>query len=182
MWGITAAAEEQAEIAAATLCGDSTVSYQGSLSMNILKVGGLQLCSLGIPEVPSSKEYEVVLMQDLSRRYYKKCIIKNGKLVGAILMGDKSEFGEFRELIAEQLELKGKRDQLLRPGASESKKMEGELVCSCNNVGDGNIEQAYEGGCNSLEKVMKETTAGTGCGSCKPEIAAILERLESVIA
>ena len=180
MWGITAAAEQQADVAAAAIYGDATTTYQGSLSLNILKVGGLQLCSIGIPEVPKEDGYEVVLMQDLNKRYYKKCIIKNDKLVGAILMGDKSEFGEFRELIADQLELKNKRNLLLRPGAGESRPVKGELVCSCNNVGEGNIMDACEKGCKDLDAVMKETTAGTGCGSCKPEVLAILDKIASV--
>ncbi|MFK7900629.1 MAG: FAD-dependent oxidoreductase, partial [Cyclobacteriaceae bacterium] len=178
MWGITAAAEEQATVAAAAIQGDATAIYQGSLSMNILKVSGLQLCSLGIPEVPEDKGYEVVVMQDLARRYYKKCIIKNGKLVGAILMGNKAEFGEFRELIKDQLELKGKRDELLRPGIGQNVQVKGEVVCSCNNVGNGNIDDAISKGCCTLDAVMKETTAGTGCGSCKPEVLSILEKVK----
>lgn len=56
MWGITAAAEQQAEVVAHHLSGDISKPYEGSLSMNILKIAGLELCSLGLTEVPAGEE------------------------------------------------------------------------------------------------------------------------------
>ena len=52
MWGITLAAEQQAETAARFIAGDVSQPYQGSLSISILKMEGLHLCSMGITEVP----------------------------------------------------------------------------------------------------------------------------------
>ena len=59
-----------------------------------------------------------IVFIDKAKRYYKKCIIHQDRLVGAILIGDKNEFQEFKELIAGQLELSEKRLQLLRSGLS----------------------------------------------------------------
>ena len=85
--------------------------------MNILKIHGLDICSIGIPFVPNdSSEYEEVIFYDKVQRYYKKCIVHKDKLVGAILIGDKAEFLEFKELIASKLELGEKRIELLRSG------------------------------------------------------------------
>ena len=54
--------------------------------------------------------------------------------------------------------------------------MIGKLVCSCNSVGDGNLIQEIKAGCTEFALLCKQTGAGTGCGSCKPEVRSILER------
>jgi len=180
MWGITLAAEQQAEVIAHYLAGDISQPYKGSTSMNILKMEGLQLSSLGITDVPANDPaYEQIVFIDKSKRYYKKCIVHRDKLVGAILIGDKNEFLEFRDLIAGGVELSEKRLQLLR-ASQKAEPVMGKLVCSCNNVGRGNLENAIAGGCGDFQKLCQTTGAGTGCGSCRPEVRSILEKaLES---
>jgi ferredoxin-nitrate reductase len=176
MWGITAAAEQQAEVAAKFMAGDLASYYKGSLSMNILKMEGLQLCSLGIVETPKNDpSYEEVIFIDKSKRYYKKCIIQNDRLVGAILIGDKSEFLEFKNLISNRIELSEKRLQLLRSG-QKAEPVIGKLVCSCNSVGEGNINNLIESGCKDFNAICNQTGAGMGCGSCRPEVRSILDK------
>lgn len=182
LFGITAAAEEQAEIVAKVISGHSADMYNGSVLMNILKFADLSLCSLGIAEAPEGDDsYEEVLYIDKARRYYKKCIVKGDKLVGAILIGDKTEFAEFRELIKNNLELADKRGSLIITGTGEIKQVKGDLVCSCNNVGKGNIEEEIEAGCSDFKELCKRTAAGTGCGSCKPEVKSILESMLTLV-
>ncbi len=181
LFGITSAAEQQADIAAKYILGDKSSIYNGSVLMNILKFENLDLCSLGMVNTPSNdSSYEEIIFMDVSKKYYKKCIVKDDTLLGAILMGDKNEFAEFKRLIEEQIELSEKRDELLR-GATNSVPMKGELVCSCSQVGEGNIIDAIQGGCSDFPKLCSETGAGLGCGSCKPEIREILnQQLASV--
>ncbi|QJW91818.1 molybdopterin-dependent oxidoreductase [Spirosoma taeanense] len=182
LWGITAAAEEQADVIARHLNGDLVNYYTGSLSMNILKMDGLQLCSLGIPEAPTGVEnYEEVVFIDRAKRYYKKCIIHQDRLVGAILIGDKTEFLEYKDLIHNRTELSDKRLSLLRSGQAP-KPVLGKLVCSCNSVGEGNLTEAVKAGATEFGKLCQTTGAGTGCGSCKPEVKAILERIGKKVA
>ncbi len=176
-WGITAAAEEQAEVIARHLNGDMINQYAGSLSMNILKMDGLNLCSLGMPSAPAgAKDYEEVVFIDRAKRYYKKCIIHRDRLVGAILIGDKNEFLEYKDLIHNRTELSDKRLSLLRSG-QVPKPVLGKLVCSCNTVGEGNLIDAIKGGATEFGKLCQSTGAGTGCGSCKPEVKALLDRV-----
>ncbi|MEA5405074.1 molybdopterin-dependent oxidoreductase [Arcicella sp. DC2W] len=174
MWGITAAAEQQADIIAKYIAGDFASYYKGSLSMNIMKIQGVQLCSLGMIDTPKSPDYEEIIFIDKAKRYYKKCIIHNDKLVGAILIGDKSEFLEFKDLIANGIELSDKRLELLRSGKKADPVM-GKLVCSCNNVGEGNLKSTIASGCKDFTALCSQTGAGMGCGSCRPEVRAILE-------
>jgi ferredoxin-nitrate reductase len=174
LYGITAAAEQQAEVMARYISGDIASFYKGSLFMNIIKIHGFDLCSIGIPECPDDKNYEEIVFIDKAKRYYKKCIIHQDRLVGTILIGDKSEFNEFRELIANKTELSEKRLQLLRSGKTAEPVL-GKLVCSCNNVGADNIRNKVKEGCHNLADLCSSTGAGTGCGSCRPEVKRLLE-------
>ena len=176
MWGITAAAEEQAAVAARFLAGDAAGPYKGSVSMNILKMEGLELCSLGRIETPTENlDFEEVIFIDKAKRYYKKCLIQNDRLVGAILMGDKSEFLEFKNWIQNGIELSEKRLELLRSG-KKAEPILGKIVCSCNGVGAGNLEKHIQNGCTDFQKLCDATGAGSGCGSCRAEVRSILEK------
>lgn len=176
LYGITAAAEEQAAVVARYLNGDIAGYYSGSLLMNILKMHGTELCSLGITELPlNNNEYEEVVFIDKAKRYYKKCIVHNDKLVGAILIGDKSEFLEFKDLIQSKTELSEKRLQLLRAN-KKTEQVIGKLVCSCGNVGEGNIISKIKDGHTELKALCQAAGAGMGCGSCKTEVQSILDK------
>ena len=176
LFGITSAAEQQATIAANYILGDFSSIYKGSVLMNILKFENLDLCSIGMVNSPAGDDsYEEIILMDVSKRFYKKCIVKDDTLKGAILMGDKNEFAEFKRLIEEEIELSEKRNELLR-GASNTVPMKGKLVCSCSQVGEGNVVDAIQGGCSDFTKLCSETGAGLGCGSCKPEIKEILKQ------
>jgi ferredoxin-nitrate reductase len=181
LYGITAAAEQQAEVVAAYMNGDIASYYKRSLFMNIIKIHGFDLCSIGLSDCPDDKDYEEVVFIDKAKRYYKKCIIHQDKLVGTILIGDKSEFLEFKELIANKTELSDKRLKLLRSGKTAEPVL-GKLVCSCNNVGAGNIRNKIEAGCDNLASLCTATGAGMGCGSCKPEVKRLLEEMQTVNA
>lgn len=175
LFGITSAAEQQADIAANYILGDFSSVYNGSVLMNILKFENLDLCSIGMVNAPKDDStYEEIILMDVSKRFYKKCIVKDDTLKGAILLGDKNEFAEFRRLIEEEIELSEKRNELLR-GASNTVPLKGKLICSCGQVGEGNVLDAIVSGCADFNKLCSETGAGLGCGSCKPEVKALLE-------
>lgn len=174
LFGITSAAEQQADIAANYILGDFSSMYTGSVLMNILKFENLDLCSIGMAYTPNNDDsYEEIILMDVSKRFYKKCIVKDDMLKGAILMGDKNEFAEFKRLIEDEIELSEKRNELLR-GASNTIPLKGKLVCSCSQVGEDNIIEAIQNGCTEFTKLCSETGGGLGCGSCKPEIKDIL--------
>jgi len=181
LFGITSAAEQQADIAANYILGDYSSIYNGSVLMNILKFEKLDLCSIGMVNAPADDDtYEEIILMDVSKRFYKKCIVKDDTLKGAILIGDKNEFAEFKRLIEDEIELSEKRNELLR-GASKGVPLKGELICSCSQVGKGNIQDAISGGCSDFSKLCSQTGAGLGCGSCKPEIKALMdEQLQEV--
>lgn len=175
LFGITSAAEQQADSAANFILGDFSSIYNGSVLMNILKFENLDLCSIGMVNAPKDDpSYEEIILMDVSKRFYKKCIVKGDTLKGAILMGDKNEFAEFKRLIEEEIELSEKRNELLR-GTSNTEPLKGRLVCSCSQVGEGNVLDAIIQGCSDFNTLCSQTGAGLGCGSCKPEVKSLLD-------
>ncbi|GAA4951561.1 hypothetical protein GCM10023314_26260 [Algibacter agarivorans] len=174
LFGITSAAEEQANILANFIAGDISCAYSGSVLMNILKFNDLNLCSIGEINVPDNDDsYEEIIFTDIKKRYYKKCIVKDDLLIGAVLMGDKNEFAEFKTMIESKIEMADKRNTLLR-GASNDVPVLGKLVCSCSQVGEGNVQEAIAQGCTDFTELCNKTGAGLGCGSCKTEVREIL--------
>ena len=108
--GIGAAAEEQARVAAAALAGDAQAVYQGSMAQNLVKVDGLTVVSLGIARPPADDlSYEEIVYLDRASRVYRKCVIRNDRLVGALLVGDNSDFVQLRDLVRSGEELGARR-------------------------------------------------------------------------
>jgi len=176
LYGITSAAEQQADIAVKFILGDLSSIYKGSVLMNILKFEDLDLCSIGtvlLSEKDTS--YEEVIFMDINKRYYKRCIIKNDRLIGAVLIGDKNEFAEFKTLIEDEIELAEKREEILRSN-QPSIPVKGKLICSCSQIGIGNLEDVVNSGCTDYAELCKTTGAGMGCGSCKPEVKDIFQK------
>lgn len=58
----------------------------------------------------------------------------------------------------------------------------GQTLCACMNVGINTVRRAIAAGMDSVEAVGTATCAGTNCGSCKPEIAALLAQIPARMA
>ncbi|WP_297134876.1 (2Fe-2S)-binding protein, partial [Terrisporobacter sp.] len=48
-------------------------------------------------------------------------------------------------------------------------------VCKCQNISVNEVVEAVKNGADTLEKVMDETKAGTGCARCRGIIENIIE-------
>ena len=175
-YGTTLAAGDQARVLAGALAGDPTVYYRGSIDLNILKVDGLPVVSMGRVEPEANSADEVIVIDDRKRGLYKKFIIRGDRLAGCILVGDVSDLPRLRQLHESQLELEQERDRLAGGPANAAIAPRGAIVCSCNQIGADNIADAIDGGIGELEALCAATGAGTGCGSCKPEVGRMLAR------
>jgi nitrite reductase (NADH) large subunit len=89
VYGLWPTAVEQAEVAAVSALGE-TKDYRGSVPVTILKVVGVELTSIGRFEPESSAE-EVIVLEDPEAQRYRKLVIANGRIVGAILLGYSQE-------------------------------------------------------------------------------------------
>ena len=104
VYGIIPAALEQASIAVANMLGDEHANYTGTVSSNTLKIVGIDLTSMGLvnPEEPT---YEEIKKTDQPKGVYKKLVLDKGKIVGAILLGDKKGVASIRKLIARETDI-----------------------------------------------------------------------------
>ncbi len=109
---------------------------------------------------------------------------KDGVLIGLVYIS-KTPVAVSRDWACSQLLSQPSatiRHRLLagRPGTVMPDK--GAIICSCLNVGENDIRAAIEKGCLSVDAIGKETQAGTNCGSCQPEIKALIKVRELVHA
>ena len=177
-WGITLAAEQQAQVAAHALAGDPFARYKGSVALNVLKVGGLSLASVG-RLASDHPRAETIVFLDEAQRTYKKVLLEDDRVVGALLLGEKAEFAALKTWIESGLELGETRKTLLRSG-SLPKEGTGKLVCSCLTVRESVLFEAIREGADTVDALMEATGAGGGCGSCRPELARFCEAREVV--
>jgi NAD(P)H-nitrite reductase large subunit len=76
----------QGRIAGLNMAGVPT-KYEGSMAMNVTSVLGLPIASLGLWQVTDATEYRIHSSLHPSKRIYRKLIFKDGRLVGAVLVG-----------------------------------------------------------------------------------------------
>jgi assimilatory nitrate reductase catalytic subunit len=65
---------------------------------------------------------------------------------------------------------------LLLAGRELGQQQKGALVCSCHEVGAGEIVAAIRQGCRDVTALGRQLRCGTGCGSCLPELRLLLQR------
>ena len=188
LYGTTEHAQEQARVAARHATGDEWAAYAGAPPYNVLKISGTSVSTVGLTAPDdgggdggdggdAGGGFEEVTLLDRRMGFYKKCVVRHDRLVGAVLIGDNAEFAAFRWLIETGSELDEQRRQLLRPAAAGLPGTpRGDLVCSCHGVGTGDLHTAIAAGSETLPELCAATRAGTGCGTCRPEVAALLAR------
>jgi ferredoxin-nitrite reductase len=182
VYGLVAPVWEQAGVLADRLSGRNPDAwYLGSRSSTKLKVAGVDLAVMGDKE-PVEEEDEVVSYAEPSRGIYKKLIVRNNRLVGAILLGDGAVVPSLVHAFAEEKLLTESRSELLFPLKLDTGRADTDperipdtaQICDCNVVSKAQIIQAVLGGAFSLQAVCDKTRACTGCGSCKPEVERIV--------
>lgn len=96
VYGLVEPAYEQAEVLSRHLVGE-TASYPGTSLATSLKVSGLPVFSAGVVDTPDGAE--AVVMHDAAAGLYRKLIIADGRLLGAVFVGDIAEQARCKELI-----------------------------------------------------------------------------------
>jgi nitrite reductase (NADH) large subunit len=104
-------AVEQGKAAGENICGNA-VKYAGSLGMNSVEFFDLPVISMGITR-PGEDGFETRSKSDAKNNTYRKVIIKDNHLVGAILLGRIDNSGVYLNLIHEQSDISAIKDLLL---------------------------------------------------------------------
>jgi nitrite reductase (NADH) large subunit len=109
-YGLVEPAYEQARVLADHLAGGSA-SYAGSLLSTNLKVSGVSVFSAG--DFAGGPETETIVLKDPGRRAYRKLVLKESRLAGAVLVGDAQDALWYLDLIRSGEDISGLREGLV---------------------------------------------------------------------
>ena len=104
VWGMIPPALDQARVAAKKILGLDATDYAGTIPSNTLKVMGIDLTSIGVvrsEHEPPEEGFEEIRAVTPDGKVYKKFVIENDRMIGAILLGSKKEAAKVIKLIKE---------------------------------------------------------------------------------
>jgi nitrite reductase (NADH) large subunit len=177
-YGIVTPAWEQATVLADVLTGSNPQArYRGSKVYTRLKVAGLDVASMGRIE-PELDSDEVIQVVETRRGSYRKLVVRGRALVGAMLVGNTSAAAALVQTLDRGDPLPEDPLEVLCPQATFGAGGErpDRMVCNCNRVSEARLREAIAGGAATVEALSVATRAGTGCGSCRTELAQIVAR------
>ena len=186
VYGLVAPGYQMAEILAANLSGGDA-RFTGSDQSTRLKLLGVDVALCGDYLDPSGAQKLDYCGPD----YYRKIVIRDHRIVGAVGVGPFPELPRIQECISTGRRIwSWQRRRFNTTGfiweAAESNDVAdwpaGAVICSCRAVTRGTLTAAWHGGCRHVEALSRETEAGTVCGSCLPLLAAIAKQPSETVA
>ena len=194
-YGLIAPLREQAAVIADQIAGGGKARYAGTVCATTLKVAGVHLTSAG--DFIGGGGAEEIAFLDTQKSIYKKCIVRQDRLVGFVLLGENKEGPRLFNLIRKGEALLDRKGALLgnvgveEGGSAGPVKIgssaeiygapvvsESDLICNCNSVTRGEIVRAVrEKGLKGREEVAACTKATTGCGGCAQLVDDLLDEI-----
>lgn len=183
-FGLVAPLFEQAKVCANHLAGYGIARYVQNITSTKLKVTGIDLFSAG--DYQGGEGCEEIVLQDPSQGVYKKLVVKDNQVRGAVLYGDTIDGAWYFQLMREGSDISALRDHILfgqhhlgdagHGGVNAAVNLSDDAeVCGCNGVCKGTIVRAItEKGLFTLEEVKAHTKAAASCGSCTGLVEQIL--------
>ncbi len=183
-YGLVAPLFEQAKVAANHLAQIGIARYEGSVTSTKLKVTGIDLFSAG--EFNEQPGDETLVLQDPARGVYKKLVVRDNRIKGAVLYGDTIDGTWYFQLLREGTDISDFRSTILfgqhdlgDAGHGDETRVaalpDDAEICGCNGVTKGQIVDAIQTqGLFTLDEVRAHTKASASCGSCTGLVEAIL--------
>ncbi len=183
VYGLVAPGYEQAAVAAHAMLGGQT-QYKGSIAATRLKVVDHALFSMGaVTESAIRPNYEQVIYEMPGKGIYRKIVMNNRRLVGAVALGEWKEQGRIQDGIRRgrylwpwQL-LRFKQSGFIWPQSemgSVSDWPAQAVVCNCTGITRGQLSHALaQYGCDSVQALSNCTGAGSVCGACRPMLSEL---------
>jgi nitrite reductase (NADH) large subunit len=106
-------AMDQAEVAAANMVEPGSEIYSGTMPTTTLEVAGARVTSLGAYNAAEDEVDHIVRYTDLERGLYRKFVLQDDRVVGAILLNDPPRAGLARQLIDREVDVSEHRDRLV---------------------------------------------------------------------
>jgi nitrite reductase (NADH) large subunit len=187
-YGLVAPLFEQARVCANHLAGFGIGRYAGSVTSTKLKVTGVDVFSAG--DFSGGEGCDEIVLHDRAGGIYKKLVLKDDRLAGAVMIGDTADGSWYFQLVREGRNVSGMREHLMfgqgfaqsqlgdagHQGNSQAAALpDSAEVCGCNGVCKGTIVKAIrEKGLFTLDEVRQHTKASSSCGSCTGLVEQIL--------
>jgi len=183
-YGLVAPIWEMCKALAETLTG-AKGDYQGSALSTRLKVSGVDVFSAG--KFSGGVGCEDIVFRDAGRGVYKRLVLEDGRVAGAVLFGEAADGAWYFDLMRSGAEISQMRETLIfgqaateglrgqDPSAAVAAMADDNEVCGCNGVCKGEIVRAIQNdGVTSLDGVRTRTKASASCGSCTPLVEKLL--------
>src|SRR6185369_8307107 len=183
-YGLVAPLYDMARTLAAVLAGEQVPGYVGSAISTKLKVTGIDVFSAG--DFSERDETDEVVLRDPARGVYKRVVLRDNRIVGAVLYGDTADGAWYFDLLKKGADVSDLRETLifgqafqgggvLEPRAAVAALSDDAEICGCNGVCKGAIAQAIAAkGLTSLEDVRAQTKASASCGQCTSKVESLL--------
>jgi nitrite reductase (NADH) large subunit len=182
-YGLVAPLWEQAKVCANHLAELGIARYPGSVTSTKLKVTGIDLFSAG--DFNGGDQTEEIVLQDRARGVYKKLVVKDNRIQGAVLYGDTIDGSWYFRLLRESTDISDFREHVLfgeadlgdagHGGRNVMAMSDDAEICGCNGVCKGAIVKAITAKkLFTLEEVRAHTKASSSCGSCTGLVEQIL--------
>ncbi len=183
-YGLVAPLFEMATVIAARLTDDPAPRYEGSFLSTKLKVTGVDLFSAG--DFADGPDRDEIVLRDAARGVYKRLVLKDNALIGAVMYGDTVDGSYFFELVKSGEDVSDIRDTLIfgrsyaggasaDPNAAVAGLPLSAEICGCNGVCKGTIVDAIGAkGLTDLNGVRAHTKASASCGSCTGLVEQLL--------
>jgi nitrite reductase (NADH) large subunit len=159
--------------------------YAGSVTSTKLKVSGIDVFSAG--DFSGGDEGEDIVMRDAARGVYKRLVLKDNRIVGAVLYGDTADGNWYFDLLRKEEVVSDMREGLIfgqafalgggalaDPNAAVAALSDDAEICGCNGVSKGKVVQCILGGAASLDAVRSGCKASASCGSCTGLVEGLL--------
>jgi nitrite reductase (NADH) large subunit len=185
LFGLVAPLFEQAKVCANHLAEYGIARYEGSVTSTKLKVTGIDLFSAG--EFQGGDGCEEMLFQDPSRGVYKKLVVRDNRIRGAVLYGDTVDGAWYFQMMRDGTDISAFRENVLFGQAhvgdsghgaeNHAARLPDEAeVCGCNGVCKKTIVDAIaRKKLFTLDEVRAHTKASASCGSCTGLVEQILQ-------
>ncbi len=185
-YGLVAPLYDMAKVVAEQLTGNPNAEYTGSITATKLKVTGIDLYSAG--DFAEADDREEIILRDAAAGVYKRLVLKDNKIVGAVLYGDTADGPWFFDLLKKQTDVTEMRDSLifgqayqggaaLDPLAAVAALPDDAEICGCNGVCKSTITGAISSkNLTNLDGVRAHTKASASCGTC----TGLVEKLLSI--
>lgn len=184
VYGLVAPLFEMAKVCATHLAKHGIGRYEGSVTSTKLKVTGIDLFSAG--DFIGDENTEELVFQDASRGVYRKLVLQNNVVKGAVMYGDTIDGSWYFDLMRDGTDISDFREKILfgqahlgDSGHGDENRIEmmsgASEVCGCNGVSKGEIIQSINvNQLLTLEEVRVHTKASSSCGSCTGLVESIL--------